>query len=178
MADLERYEIAGSLLLCRTCGEGGARHIVKDFGRQTIDVAEMHTEIFIHETNRHEVVFENNATRNVEAAKRASQELTKRADAAGRDVSGSEYYRCYPSRTAYRDGMLNGMGGAAGDLAAILGPEAVHPLAEALKKIAAMGKDYPELIQDHNRKTCDDFLCFIYGHLVDVARAVDSQLSD
>lgn len=176
MADLERYEIAGALLLCRTCGEGGARHIVKDFGRQTIDVAEMDTEISIHETDRHEVVFENNATENAETAKRASQELAKRADAVTRDTREGEYYRCYPAATAYRDGMVNGMGGASGAMAGLLGPEAVRALSKALERVAEMGKDYPELIQDHNRKTCNDFMCFIYGDLIDAARAVDSQL--
>lgn len=176
MADLERYEIAGALLLCRTCGKGGARHIVKDFGRQTIDVAEMHTEVSIHETERHEVVFEDNATENAGAAKRVSQELAQRADAVARNMRESEFFRCYPAATAYRDGMENGMGGASGAMAGLLGPEVVRALSRALGRVAEMGKDYPELIQDHNRKTCDDFMCFIYGDLIDAARAVDSQL--
>lgn len=178
MADLTRYEVAGSLLLCRTCGTGGARHIVKDFGRQTIDVAEMHVEIFIHETDQHEPVFENNATENAEAAKRASQELAKCAEDVVWDMREGEYYRCYPADTAYRDGMMNGMGGPAGKMAGLLGPDAVRALSRALAEIAAMGKDYPELIQDHNRKSCDDFTCFVFGHLVDVGRAVSEQLTN
>lgn len=176
MADLERYEVAGSLLLCRTCGKGGARYIVKDFGRQTIDVAEMHTEIFIHETDRHEPVFENGATETAEMARRVAQVLAKCADDVTWDMRESEYYRCYPIKTAYRDGMVNGMGGPAGDMAGLLGPDAVRALSRALEYIADMGKDYPELIQDHNRKTCDDFTCFIFGHLIEVGRAIDEQL--
>lgn len=176
MADLERYEVAGSLLLCRTCGKGGTRHIVKDFGRQTIDVAEMHVEISVHETDVHEAVFANDATENARAALRASQALAARAEAADIDVRMDEYYACYPDETAYRDGMLNGMGGSAGDLAAVFTPQAARALSRALAEIHAMGKGYDELIRDHNRKTCDDFTCFIFGHLVDVARAVESQL--
>lgn len=176
MADLERYEVAGSLLLCRTCGTGGARHIVKNFGRQTIDVAEMHVDISIHEANSHEVTFENNATANAEAALRSSQALTERAERAARDVREDEYYACYPDETAYRDGMTNGMGGAAGDLASLFGPEAARHLARALAYISSMRTEYPELIQDHNRKTCDDFNCYLHGELVEIARAVARQL--
>jgi hypothetical protein len=177
MADLERYEIAGSLLLCRTCGTGGARHIVKDFGRQNINAAEMDVEISIHETDHHEVVFENDATENAGAAMKASQALAARAEAAARSVREDEYYHCYPDETAYRDGMLNGMGGEAGDLAALLGPKAARVLARALKRIAEMGRDYPELIQTHNRNTCNDFTCFLYGDLVEIAHAVEGQLT-
>lgn len=176
MADLERYEMAGQLLLCRTCGMGDTRFIVKDFERQTIDVAEMHTEISIHETKCHEVVFENNATQNCEAALRSSRALSRRADRVVNHLRSSSYYTCYPSETAYRDGMLNGMGGETGEMAALLGPDAVRHLSQALAYIGAMGEEYPELIQDHNRKTCDDFCCFLYGELVAVARAVDRQL--
>lgn len=174
--NLERYEVAGSLLLCRTCGQGGARYIVKNFGRQTIDVAEMHTEMFVHESGHHEVVFENNATENAQTARRVAEVLAKHADGVARDVRESDYYRCYPSATAYRDGMVNGMGGPAGEMAGLLGPDVVRSLSQALGRIAAMGRDYSELIQDHDRKVCDDFNCFIYGDLINVARAVDSQL--
>lgn len=176
MADLERYEVAGPLLLCRTCGAGGTRFIVKDFGHRTIDVAELHTEVFIHETDHHEAVFENNATENAGAALRSSQALSERADRVAREIRDDEYYACYADETAYRDGMVNGMGGAAGDMASLLGPQAVRHLARALEYIAATGRDYPELIQDHNRKTCDDFTCYLYGELVEIARDVDRQL--
>lgn len=177
MADLDRYEVAGSLLLCRTCGRGGTRHIVKNFGQQTIDVAEMHTEIFIHETDHHEVVFENDASENAGAALRASQALGSRAEKVAQSVREDEYYACYPDETAYRDGMVNGMGGEAGELASLFGPDAARHLSRALAYISAMGKDYPELIRDHNRKTCDDFTCYLYGELVEIARAVDGQLA-
>lgn len=176
MADLERYEVAGALLLCRSCGTGGTRHIVKNFGRQTIDVAELHVDISIHETDCHEVVFENNATVNAEAARRSSQALAARAERAAKDVREDEYYACYPDETAYRDGMVNGMGGAAGDLASLLGPETARHLARALEYISSMRVEYPELIQDHDRKVCDDFNCYLHGELVEIARIVARQL--
>ena len=177
MADLTRYEVAGSLLLCRTCGKGGARHIVKDFGRQTIGMADLDVEISIHETDRHEPVFEGDAAQIAETAMEASLALAGRAEAAARSVRDDAYYACYPKATAYRDGMVNGMGGEAGDLAALLGPDAARPMARALKLISEMGRDYPELIQDHNRSTCADFTCSLYGEMVERARAVNGQLT-
>src|SRR5690606_8585974 len=80
MTDLDRYEIAGSLLLCRTCGTGGARCIVKDFGRRTLRVAEMRTEMSVHESASHEVVFENDASSSTKAAGRASRALARCVD--------------------------------------------------------------------------------------------------
>lgn len=164
------------MLLCRTCGTGGTRHIVKNFGRQTIDVAEMHVEIFIHEGDCHKVVFENNATESADAALRSSRTLAERAERVAREVREDEYYACYPDETAYRDGMVNGMGGAAGDLASLFGPDAARHLARALEYISSMRKEYPELIQDYNRKTCDDFNCYLHGELIEIARAMDRQL--
>ncbi|MCP9209518.1 hypothetical protein [Streptomyces cucumeris] len=177
MANLERYEVAGSLLLCRTCGVGDTRHIVKNFAPQTIGVAEMHVEIAIHENDFHEAVFANDATENAMAAKRASRALALRAEAAAQEVRDNAYYACYPVQTAYRDGVVNGLGGSAGDLAGVLAPEVAHALARALDEVHVMGRSYDELIRDHDRKTCDDFTCSIFGYLVDVARAVDAQLN-
>jgi len=177
MADLSRYEmIAGSVIVCNDCHNGEHREVVHAFKGTSFSVEDMRTEIEVHEWDRHEPVFENNATANAGAALRSSQALSERADRVAREVRDDEYYACYADETAYRDGMVNGMGGAAGDMASLLGPQAVHHLARALEYIAAMGRDYPELIQDHNRKTCDDFTCYLYGELVEIARDVDRQL--
>lgn len=177
MTDLDRYEIAGPLLVCRTCGPGGTRYIVKDFGRRTIGMAEMHTEMSLHESASHEVAFENDASANAEAAGRASRALARCADKVAFELDENDYYRRYLPGTAYRDGMRDGMGGAVGEMAGLLGPEAVRALSAALKQVEAMGRDYPELVQSHHRATCDDFTCLVFGHLVDVARAVEGQLS-
>jgi hypothetical protein len=176
VTDFERYEMAGSLLLCRDCGAGGTRHIVKNFGQRTVGMAEADTEMFIHESDHHEPVFADNMSEVARAAKRVSLMLAAHAEAVAFDVRNGDYYRCYDPAFAYRDGMVNGMGGATGDMAALFGPEVVKVISRALKDIAAMDKDYSELIQDHNRKTCDDFTCFIFGHLVEIARLIDSQL--
>jgi hypothetical protein len=176
MTDLERYEMAGALLLCRTCGKEGNRYRVYDFGRYTMTLMDIHVEAGLHESAHHEPVFENNATENCAAALRSSQALARLAEAADRDVRTDQYYACYPRATAYRDGMVNGMGGNAGDLAGLLGPETARALAESLEYVSKMGRDYEELVQDHNRNTCADFLCGTWGHLVDIAHAVDRQL--
>src|SRR5690606_41610574 len=96
MTDLDRYEIAGSLLLCRTCGTVGARYIVKDFGRRTIRVAEMHTEMSGHESASHEVVFENDAASSTQAAGRATRALARGRDKVAVGLGESGSYRGYP----------------------------------------------------------------------------------
>lgn len=53
-----------------------------------------------------------------------------------------------------------------------LPPEATAALVRLLREAAATGRQYPGLIQDHNRKTCDDFTCAIHGHVMDLARAL------
>lgn len=176
MTDLERYELAGTLLLCRTCGAGGTRYIIHNFGPMIPTLMDVMVEAGVHENTKHEAVFENNATENCAAAQRSSEALARLAEATDRDVRTDQYYACYEPATAYRDGMVNGMGGNAGDLAGLLGPETVRPLALALGEIARMGREYEELVQDHNRKTCADFQCTVWGHLVDIGRAVDAQL--
>lgn len=168
--------MVGALLMCRECGRPGGRYLIKNFGPQVPTLMDITVEAEIHENDRHAPVFENNATANCEAARRSSEALSRLAEAVDHDVRTREYYACYPVGTAYRDGMVNGMGGSAGDMAGLLGPGAVRPLAQVLGEIARMGHDYEELVQDHNRKTCSDFECTVWGHLVDIARAVDGQL--
>src|SRR5690606_38761938 len=127
MADLSRYEmIAGSVIVCNDCHNGEHREVVHAFKGTSFSVEDMRTEIEVHEWDRHEPVFENNATANAGAALRSSQALSERADRVAREVRDDEYYACYADETAYRDGMVNGMGGAAGDMASLLGPQAEH----------------------------------------------------
>lgn len=177
MADLSRYEvIGGSVIVCNDCRNGEHREVVHAFKGASFSVEELHTEITMHEWDRHEPEFADNADGNGLAAKRASEALAVHVQKVEEDVRNDEYYACYPPATAYRDGMVNGMGGSTGDMASLLGPEAVRAIVGALGEIAAMDKNYAELISDHNRKTCEDHTCSIFGHLVDLARAVDAQL--
>jgi hypothetical protein len=178
MADLSRYEvIAGSVIVCNDCRNGEHREVVHAFKGASFSVEEMHTEITMHEWDRHEPEFADNADGNGLAAKRAAEALAEHAEKVEDDLRTDRYYACYPPATAYRDGMVNGMGGATGDMASLLGPDAVRAIVGALTEIAAMDKNYAELISDHNRKTCEDHTCSIFGHLVDLARAVDAQLT-
>ncbi|MFE0472412.1 hypothetical protein ACFW2V_12430 [Streptomyces sp. NPDC058947] len=177
MVDLDRYEVAGPLLLCRTCRADSTRFIVKSFPRRTIDMTELHAEMLRHENEHHEAALENDAEKNAEVAGRAARTLLRRSVVAARELRESKYYACYPTATAYRDGMVNGMGGAAGDMAGLLGPDAVRALSKALEQVVTVSKECPELIQDHDRESCSDLTCDAYGHLIAVARAIDGQLS-
>lgn len=184
MADLSRYEmVKGDRLACRTCGDDEGSKVIHDFADgplgllpEPIPMEEINFQIFAHESDFHQPVFEDTASEVGLAAKRVSRILGERADAAQHDVDNDDYFRYYDPATAYRDGMDNGMGGATGKLAALLGPDVAKVLAKALAEIAEMDGQYDELIQDHNRKTCDDFTCFVFGHLVDIARIIDRQL--
>lgn len=176
MTDTERYLVAGSLILCRDC-QAPTQHIVKNFGTRVPTLADLTLEASIHETENHEATFESPAAPNRDAALKASTELASRAGRVTEEIRSREgYFSAWKEETAYRDGLLNGMGGTSGDLSSLLGPDAVQPLARALKAVAAMGKEYPELVQDHDRKSCADFTCEVFGHLVDVANAVTRQL--
>jgi peptidoglycan/xylan/chitin deacetylase (PgdA/CDA1 family) len=177
MADLSRYSvIVGSVVTCNDCAKANKNRVVYVFGEATFSVDEMNSEILMHEWDHHEPEFADNADGNGLAAKRASEALAKHVERVEEDVRTGDYYACYPPATAYRDGMVNGMGGSTGDMASLLGPEAVRAIVGVLSEVAAMDKNYSELIADHNRKTCEDHTCSIFGHLVDLARAVDAQL--
>lgn len=176
MTNTERYSMAGSLLFCRDCGTN-ARFIVTDFGPTEVSLSDIEVEAAMHEGEKHETTFETPATTNIEAAAKASTQLALRAERVAEEIRSRQgYFACYKEETAYRDGLLNGMGGTSGDLASLLGPDAVQPLARALKALAETGREYPELVQDHDRKSCADFTCEIFGHLVEVARGVAGQL--
>jgi len=73
MADLSRYEvIAGSVIVCNDCRNGEHREVVHAFKGTSFSAEEMHTEITMHEWDRHEPEFADNADGNGLAAKRAS----------------------------------------------------------------------------------------------------------
>lgn len=66
----------------------------------------------------------------------AADVLESLARAAQIDVDTGDYWKCYEPATAWRDGLTNGMGGASGDLAAALPPEAVLELSRWLRSAA------------------------------------------
>jgi hypothetical protein len=66
----------------------------------------------------------------------AAEKLEPLAHAAQQDLATSDYWACYKPATAWRDGLTNGMGGASGDLAAALPPNAVTELARWLRSAA------------------------------------------
>lgn len=72
-----------------------------------------------------------------------ADELTATADVlealarkAQHDVATNDYWSGYNPATAWHDGLTNGMGGASGDLAAALPPEAVMELSRWLRSAA------------------------------------------
>ena len=63
----------------------------------------------------------------------AADKLEPLAAAAQEDLDGGDYWMVYDPATAWHDGLTNGMGGASGDLAAALPPNAVTELARWLR---------------------------------------------
>ena len=66
----------------------------------------------------------------------AADKLEPLAVAAQEDLEGGDYWMVYDPATAWCDGLTNGMGGASGDLAAALPPNAVIELARWLRSAA------------------------------------------
>ncbi|NUO42385.1 MAG: hypothetical protein HOV82_10135 [Streptomyces sp.] len=86
----------------------------------------------------------------------AADKLRALATAAQKELDTGDYWACYDPAIAWRDGLTNGMGGASGDLAAVLPPAAVTELARWLRSAA---RDAREIGPD--------------PHAVAVARAVN-----
>lgn len=66
----------------------------------------------------------------------AADVLEALARKAQQDMTTNDYWSGYDKATAWRDGLTNGMGGASGDLAAALPPEAVLELSRWLRSAA------------------------------------------
>jgi hypothetical protein len=177
VTDLGRYQILAGVILCKDCPKDSMKKVVATFDNTSyVPFDEMNTEIFMHEGKYHEATFEDTASETGKALRRTSEALKQRAEAVQAEIESSDFFKCYEPETAYADGMLNGMGGTIGDMTSLIGPDVVLILAQALREVSEMDGHYDELIQDHNRKTCDDYTCFVFGYLVDIARAIDKQL--
>lgn len=117
-------------------------------------------------------------TESLTALRQAAAMLEIHAVKAQADVAGSPFYRAYDSDTAWRDGMVNGMGGAAGDLAGLLNPESVLGLAVLLREVQSMGANYPEMLREHDRATCGDHACSVFGAAITIAKDIKRTLGD
>jgi len=117
-------------------------------------------------------------TENVTALRQAATMLDIHAHTAQADVAGSAFYQVYAPETAWRDGMVNGMGGAAGAMAGLIDPKAAIALARLLREVESMGARYPELVRDHDRKVCGDHTCSVFGMAVEIAKAIKTLLGD
>jgi hypothetical protein len=90
----------------------------------------------------------------------AADTLARLAEAAQQDLETNTYWACYNPATAWHDGLTNGMGGASGDLAGALPPNAVRELSRWLRSAA---RDALEIGPD--------------PHAVAVARAINGAQS-
>jgi hypothetical protein len=66
----------------------------------------------------------------------AAQTLMDLADVAQEDLDRNDYWACYDKATAWRDGLVNGFGGAPSDLAAVFSPATAHLIAAWLRGAA------------------------------------------
>lgn len=117
-------------------------------------------------------------TENTLALRQSAAMLEIHGRAAQVDVLGSAFYREYNTETAWRDGMRNGMGGAAGDLAGLIDPFTALSLAKLLREVESMGVRYPELVRDHDREVCGDHTCSVFGTAIQVAKGIKTVLGD
>ncbi|GGU62409.1 hypothetical protein [Streptomyces lavendofoliae] len=66
----------------------------------------------------------------------AAQTLMDLADTAQEDLDTADYWKPYDKTTAWRDGFVNGFGGACSDLVAVFTPATAHALAAWLRSEA------------------------------------------
>ncbi|MET9012294.1 hypothetical protein ABZX74_15450 [Streptomyces olivaceoviridis] len=71
----------------------------------------------------------------------AADKLTPLAETAQKELDTEEYWACYPKATAWHDGLTNGMGGASGDLAGAIPPNAVIELTRWLRSAARAARE-------------------------------------
>ncbi|MFG3170606.1 hypothetical protein [Streptomyces sp. NPDC048200] len=73
-----------------------------------------------------------------EELRTAAQTLMDLADTAQEDLDTDDYWKPYDKPTAWRDGFVNGFGGACSDLVAVFTPATAHALAEWLRDSATL----------------------------------------
>lgn len=73
----------------------------------------------------------------------AAQTLMDLADTAQDDLDTEDYWKPYDKATAWRDGFVNGMGGACSDLVAVFTPATAHALAAWLRTAAEYADRWP-----------------------------------
>jgi len=67
---------------------------------------------------------------------RAAGRLRYAAEAAKEDLKTNGYWSGSPAETAWRDGVRGGLGGPAGDLAGLMGPDVALAVAAVLERHA------------------------------------------
>ncbi|MFI8360747.1 hypothetical protein ACIGD1_11365 [Streptomyces sp. NPDC085612] len=107
----------------------------------------------------------------------ASAKLRTLTAAAEADVDTNPYWRSELSTRPdwYANGVRNGLGGEAGELAAAMHPGVGAALAGLLTAATRLATAYPEMAHDHDRPACDDYTCDLMGAALAVAREILGQ---
>ena len=71
------------------------------------------------------------------AVHEAAARIRRTAESAQADLDTDDFWKCYDPATAWRDGFLNGMGGACSELAGLFTPALATELADWLDAVAS-----------------------------------------
>lgn len=107
---------------------------------------------------------------NEQALREAASKLTELALDAASDLKKNTFWHPYTGRTNWRDGFVNGFGGASGDLAGVLHPQVCLAVAASWRQMAESAREYPEMTADNDRAMCDDFTCEAMGLAIESAK--------
>ena len=107
---------------------------------------------------------------NEQVLSEAADMLTELAEAAASDLKDNTFWRPYAERTNWRDGFVNGFGGAPGGLSGALHPQVCLAVAASWRQMAEFAREYDEMAADHDRSVCEDFTCEAMGLAIESAK--------
>lgn len=113
---------------------------------------------------------------NEQVLEQAADKLTALALDAARDLKENTFWRPHAERTNWRDGFVNGFGGASGDLGGAMHPQVCLAVATSWRQMAEFAREYDEMAADHDRAKCEDYTCEAMGCAIESAKTFLSYL--
>lgn len=96
---------------------------------------------------------------NEQALEQAADKLSVLALKATLDLEENPFWRPYEERTNWRDGLVNGFGGPAGDLGGAMHPQVCLAIAESWRQMAHFVREYGEMATGEEQTKYEKYMC-------------------